>query len=169
MSYISGFMYYVHTALFTFVAPLIPIALLYVFPDRISLANYVLIVPSILYNMIIFPVWHRSRYRLDGWTVKMIYGWSHAFAIFDILGGRRMGWQPTGGTAKKSKTRRLWIGMSVWTGGTAVLWVGGAAYHMLHTNALRYTAAFLTGMFFLTSRLRHCWSTPAPIDSEVVA
>ena len=169
LSYISGFMYYVHTALFTLLAPLIPIALLYVFPDRISLANYVLIVPSILYNMIIFPVWHRSPYRLDGWTVKMIYGWSHAFAILDILGGHRVGWQPTGGTGKKNKTRRLWIAMSVWTAGTAVLWVGGAAYHMLHTNVLRYAAAFLTGMFFLTVVAQALLVDPRTDNSEVVA
>ena len=169
LSYFSGFMYYVHTALFTFVAPVIPIVLLYVFPYRISLANYVLILPSILYNTIIFPLWHRSRYRLDAWTVKMIYGWSHAFAILDILVGRRMGWQPTGGTAKKSKTRRLWIGMSVWTGATAVLWVGGAAYQMLHTNALRYAAAFLAGMFFLTVVAQALLVDPGADRSEVVA
>jgi cellulose synthase (UDP-forming) len=169
LSYLSGFMYYLHTALFTFVAPLIPIAMLYFFPYRISLANYLLILPSILYNTLIFPLWHRSRYRLDAWTVKMIYGWAHAFAIFDILRGRRMGWQPTGGVAKKSKTRRVWIGMSVWTGGTAVFWVGGAAYQMLHTNALRYAAVFLTGMFFLTVAAQALLVDPGVDSSEVVA
>jgi len=169
LSYMSGFMYYVHTALFTFVAPLIPLSLLYLFPHKIALANYVLIAPSIAYNLIIFPLWHRSRYRLDAWTVKMIYGWSHTFAILDILRGRRMGWQATGGTTKKNKTRRLWIGMVVWTGGTAALWVGGAAYQMLHTNALRYVATFLTGMFFLTVVAQALLVDPGADTSEVVA
>jgi cellulose synthase (UDP-forming) len=80
-----------------------------------------------------------------------------------------MGWQPTGGTGKKNKTRRLWIAMSVWTAGTAVLWVGGAAYHMLHTNVLRYAAAFLTGMFFLTVVAQALLVDPRTDNSEVVA
>jgi cellulose synthase (UDP-forming) len=155
--------------LFTFVAPLIPLTLLYLFPYRISLVNYLLIVPSVVYNILIFPWWHRSRYRLDAWTVKMIYAWSHAFAIFDILRGRRMGWQPTGGTAKKSRTRRLWIGLWVWTGGTGVLWVAGAGYQMLHTNALRYSAAFLTGMFYLTVAAQALLVDPSADNSENVA
>ena len=169
LSYISGFMYYAHTAVFTFVAPLIPLTLLYVFPYRISLVNYLLIVPSVVYNTLIFPWWHRSRYRLDAWTVKMIYAWSHAFAIFDIVRGRRMGWQPTGGTAKKNRTRRLWIGLWLWTGGTGVLWVAGAGYQMFHTNVLRYSAAFLTGMFYLTVAAQALLVDPSADSSENVA
>ncbi|GHJ05641.1 hypothetical protein TPA0907_00080 [Micromonospora humidisoli] len=60
-------------------------------------ANYLWIVPSLVYNLVVFPLWHRCAYRVEAWTVKMIYGWSHAFAIWDLLRGQSMGWQPTGG------------------------------------------------------------------------
>jgi cellulose synthase (UDP-forming) len=149
LSYISGFCYYLHTGLFTLVAPIVPLLMLFVFPVQVGIANYLLIVPSLIYNFLAFPLWHRSRYGFSAYTVKMIYGWSHLFAVFDILRGRRMGWQPTGSTKKKSKTRRLLIAMWGFTGGTGVLWVGGAAYRMVTDDALNFIPLFLTGMFYL--------------------
>lgn len=149
LSYISGFCYYLHTGVFTLFVPLIPLLMLLVFPENVGIKNYLLIVPSVIYNFVVFPLWHRSRYGFDAWTVKMIYGWSHLFAITDILRGRRMGWQPTGSTKKKSRTRRLWIAMRFYSGGTGLLWAGGAALRMLTRDAITYTPLFLTGMFFL--------------------
>ncbi len=43
-----------------------------------------------------------------------------------------MGWKPTGSQgAKKNGMRRYWTGMIVWSAGTAVLWIGVAAWRML--------------------------------------
>jgi cellulose synthase (UDP-forming) len=150
LSYISGFCYYLHTALFTFVAPLVPLTMLVVFPHNVGIVNYGLIAPSVLYNLVLFPLWHQARYRLDCWTVKMVYGWAHVFAIWDIMRGRRMGWQATGGSKKKHRTRRLWMAMRIWTAGTGLLWAAGAAYRLLSIDALTFTPLFLTGMFYLT-------------------
>ncbi|MEE6262817.1 glycosyltransferase family 2 protein [Plantactinospora sonchi] len=149
LSYISGFCYYLHTGLFTFVGPIIPLVMLVLFPDEMALANYLLILPSVIYNFVLFPMWHRCRYGLEAWTVKLLYGWAHAFAIIDILRGRRMGWQPTGGKAPKSKTRRLWLGLRYWTFGVGLLWVAIAAYRMLTDDALIFAPALLSGAFFL--------------------
>ncbi|MBM7082715.1 glycosyltransferase family 2 protein [Micromonospora sp. WMMD734] len=150
LSYLSGFCYYLHTGLFTFVAPVIPVLMLTVFAHQIAIANYLLILPSVVYNLIIFPLWHRNRYGLESWTVKMIYGWAHAFAVIDIVRGRRMGWQPTGGTAKKSKTRRLWTGMKVWTAGTGLVWAGVAGWRMLvEPEPWIFVPALLSAVFYL--------------------
>ena len=111
LSYLSGFCYYLHTALFTFVGPLVPIVLLAWFPQSVAPANYLWIVPSLIYNLVVFPLWHRCAYRVEAWTVKMVYGWAHAFAIWDLLRGQSMGWQPTGGTGRKNRTGRLWWGI----------------------------------------------------------
>ena len=46
MCYLSGFFYYIHTALFTFVGPLIPITLLLAMPWTLRLENMKLIVPE---------------------------------------------------------------------------------------------------------------------------
>ena len=33
-------------------------------PEHVRLINYVSIAPSILYNMVVFPSWHRCRFGL---------------------------------------------------------------------------------------------------------
>jgi cellulose synthase (UDP-forming) len=154
LSYLSGFCYYLHTALFTFAGPLVPIVLLTAYPQAVSLAHYALVAPSVLYTFVVFPLWHRTRYRLECWTVKLLYGWAHAFAIWDLLRGRPMGWQPTGGTAKKSRTRRLWAGLVLWSLGTAVLWTGAAALRMRTLDPATYAPAFLAGAVYLTTVLQ---------------
>ena len=119
--YLSGFCYYVHTALFTFVAPMIPILMLAFMPARVRLINYVFIVPSIIYNFAVFPSWHRCKFGPSAFMAKLLYGWAHVFALWDICRGRRMGWQPTGASKRKSKTRRMWLGMALWNGSTGAI------------------------------------------------
>jgi cellulose synthase (UDP-forming) len=168
LSYLSGFCYYLHTALFTFVGPIIPIVMVLVFPNQIRFANYALLLPSLLYNFVLFPLWHRCSYRLDAWTAKMIYGWAHAFAILDLIRGRTLGWQPTGGTGKKRRTGRLWFGIALWTGGTALVWIGIAAYHMVvGGHPLLFVPAFLSGVFYLAVPAQALFVDPAK-DTEVV-
>lgn len=154
LSYLSGFCYYVHTALFTFAGPLVPIVMLSGYAPYIRLHHYLLILPSVLYNFLAFPLWHRTRYRFESWTVKLVYGWSHAFAIWDLLRGQQMGWQPTGGTAPKSRTRRLWIGIGTWSLGTALAWTGAAAVLMRTQSPWTFAPAFLAGTFYLTTVLQ---------------
>jgi len=149
MCYMSGFFYYIHTALFTFVAPLIPITLLVAMPEKLRVEHMIMILPSLIYNALIFPMWHRCEYRLEAWAVRMMYGWAHVFAIWDILRGRQMGWQPTGSSgAKKNKTRRFWIGVIVWSGGTALLWVGLAIWRILTLYPPDFALVFASGLFY---------------------
>jgi cellulose synthase (UDP-forming) len=149
MCYMSGFFYYIHTALFTFAAPLIPIILLLAMPEKLQFENLALVIPSLVYTTIIFPLWHRCPYRLEAWAARMMYGWAHVFSIWDILRGRRMGWQPTGASgAKKNKTRRLWIGISVWGGGTALVWVGAAIWRMLTMYPPDFALVLSSGLFY---------------------
>ncbi|MCI4065054.1 glycosyltransferase [Micromonospora sp. R77] len=154
LSYFSGFCYYAHTALFTFAGPLVPIVMLWFFPQYVRLEHYLLIVPSVLYNFAVFPLWHRTTYRFETWTVKLVYGWAHAFAIWDLLRGQTMGWQPTGSTAKKSRTRRLRVGIAVWSLGAALTWTLLAALRMRTVDIATFTPAFLAGTVFLATVLQ---------------
>lgn len=167
LSYISGFCYYVHTALFTFVAPILPVVLLLAMPEAIALTNYLLVLPSVVYNLLIFPRWHRTRFGFEVFGVKLIYGWAHAFAIIDILRRRPMGWQPTGGKAKKTKTRRLWRGLRYWSAGIGFVWTGLAVFRMLTANPLDFVPIFATGVFFLAIALLPLLVDPHE-DTEVI-
>ena len=136
--YLSGFCYYAHTALFTFVAPAIPLTMLILLPERVRLINYLFIVPSMIYNLIVFPAWHRCRFGPEALMAKLFYGWAHVFALWDIVRRKRMGWQPTGGGMRKAGTRRIWVGLTAWNGGTGLAWVGLAGWRMT-----RYGPAFI--------------------------
>jgi cellulose synthase (UDP-forming) len=154
LSYLSGFCYYLHTAVFTVVGPLVPLAMLTLFPTYVGLANYLLILPSLIYNLLVFPSWHRCSYRVEAWTAKLLSGWAHFWAVWDILLDRPMGWQPTGGTARKHRTARLWAGLAIWTVGTGVVWVGVAAIRMIRIDALTFLPAFGLGAFYLAVGLQ---------------
>lgn len=136
--YVSGFCYYVHTALFTFVAPAIPLTMLILLPERVRLINYLFIVPSMIYNLIVFPAWHRCRFGPEALMAKLLYGWAHVFALWDVVRRKRMGWQPTGGGTRKAGTRRIWVGLTAWNGSTGLAWVGLAGWRMT-----RYGPAFI--------------------------
>lgn len=128
--YLSGFCYYVHTALFAFFAPAVPLVLLTVMPERVRLINYIFILPSIFYNFVVFPAWHRSRFGPTALMAKLLYGWAHLFCLWDILRRRQMAWQVTGSGTRKARTRRIWVSVTVWDGGTGLAWVALAAWRM---------------------------------------
>jgi len=150
MCYISGFFYYIHTALFTFVGPLIPITLLLAVPWTLRLENMKLILPSLIYTALIFPMWHRWPYRLEAWAIRMMYGWAHAFAIWDSVRRRRLQWRPTGSTGSRNghKTGRVWIGITFWGGASALVWVGAAFWRMTTIDAPAYALVLSAGLFY---------------------
>jgi cellulose synthase (UDP-forming) len=123
LCYLSGFCYYVHTAAFIFATPLIPIAMLALMPQRVHLVNYLFVLPSIIYNFVVFPAWHRCRFGLAAFMVKLLYSWAHLLALLDFLRRRQLGWQPTGGGQPVAGTRPIWAGIWIWNGTSSAAWV----------------------------------------------
>lgn len=154
LSYLSGFCYYLHTALFTLVGPLVPLVMLTLLSQHIRIANYLLILPSIVYNFIVFPAWHRCVYGVEAWTTKLLSGWAHVWALWDTVRGRPMGWQPTGSVAGKERTTRFRTGLRVWTVGTGLAWVVAAGGQMLRTDPVTFLPAFALGSFYLAVGLQ---------------
>ncbi|MER5430084.1 glycosyltransferase family 2 protein [Streptomyces sp. NPDC002588] len=149
LCYFSGFLYYLHTALFTFVAPLLPIALLVAMPEKLKVQYMLLVLPSVIYTVLVFPWWHRCPYRIEAWAVRLLYGWAHLFAIWDIARGRRQAWRPTGSAAAGRNTnRRFRLGVWVWNGATALLWVGAAFWRMLTLHAPDFALVLASGLFY---------------------
>ena len=67
--------------MFTFVAPALAIGMLLFTPEFLLLKNMVFIVPVLFYAGVIYPMWHRSPYRLEAWSVRVLSGWAHVFAL----------------------------------------------------------------------------------------
>ncbi|PIB09055.1 hypothetical protein B1C81_12435 [Streptomyces sp. HG99] len=90
-----------------------------------------------------------ASYRLEAWAVRMMYGWAHVFAIWDILRGRRMGWQATGSAAaKRSGITRHRTAVWLWGGGTAVLWVAAAGWRTLMPDPADFALLLSSGLFY---------------------
>ncbi len=150
LCYISGFIYYIYTALFTFVVPALTIAILALVPNVLEFKNMIFMVPVVLYAAVIIPGWHHAPYRLEAWAVKLISGWAHFFAYWDALRGKRLGWKPSGGDKKKQEgNRRFWACFLVWSVGSSVLWTGLAFWRMLTMDPYNFIVLFGLGLFEL--------------------
>jgi cellulose synthase (UDP-forming) len=148
--YLSGFCYYLHTALMTFVLPVVPIMMLAFLPGEVRLHNYVWIAPSTAYNLVIFPQWNLGRYGPSSLMAKSLYGWAHFFAVADIVRRKPMGWVTTGARERRP-TARLWRSVALWGGSTGGLWLGLGLYRMATRSAVNF--AFLTaiGVVYVTT------------------
>ena len=150
LCYISGFIYYIYTALFTFVVPALTIAILALVPNVLEFKNMIFMVPVVLYAAVIIPAWHHAPYRLEAWAVKLISGWAHFWAYFDAIRGKRLGWNPSGGNKKKQDgSRRFWTWFLVWSLGSSLVWTGLAFWRMLTMNPYNFIVLFGLGLFEL--------------------
>jgi cellulose synthase (UDP-forming) len=159
--YLSGFCYYIHTAVAVFVAPLIPLALLWFFPTQVRVVNYLLILPSVFYNFVVFRRWHHVRHDLKAWAVKLVYAWAHGFALTDILRGKRLGWNATGAKTRVGSFRVRnvrWL-IGVWGGGTGLAWAAAAIYHMVFWNLWDFAPNFLSALWYCAVVLQAVSST----------
>jgi cellulose synthase/poly-beta-1,6-N-acetylglucosamine synthase-like glycosyltransferase len=151
LCYLSGAVGYIYTGVFTFVAPALAIGMLVFIPGELLLRNLVFIAPVLFYAGVIYPMWHRAPYRLEAWSVRMISGWAHVFALWDTLRGRLRGWQPSGtGKPKQDSRRRFWIGITAWSLGTAALWAALALWRMMTmADPYNFFLLFVLGVFQL--------------------
>ena len=98
--YLAGLAGYAYTAVFTFIAPALAIGMLLLTPSFLLLKNMVFLAPMLFYAGVIYPMWHRSPYRLEAWSVRVLSGWAHVFALWDMLTGQLRAWTPSGTGAK---------------------------------------------------------------------
>jgi cellulose synthase (UDP-forming) len=74
-----------------------------------------------------------------------------------------MGWQVTGTTGRKSRTTRFWIGVIVWNGGTAIAWLGLAAWRIAHYGLGRFWIITAFGVLYTVIIL---WILLTPKDAS---
>jgi cellulose synthase (UDP-forming) len=152
LTYISGFFYYVYTALLTFFGPVIPVVMLMFLPGQIRLRNFVTLLPSMLTGFVLYPLWHRARYGPSVWPLSIARGWAHVFAIWDGARGKTMGWHPT--RTPGSSLRRLRVGVIVWSGGMAVLWLALAIWRTAAMGTSQMAVLLAVGVVNLAAVAR---------------
>jgi cellulose synthase (UDP-forming) len=148
LTYISGFAYYLQTAMATFAIPLIPICLLVFRPQTVTPENSRLIIAAIVASMLLIPIWNVSDYDpRDVVPLTTARGWAHALAIWDYLRGKTMAWQASGGGI--SQVRRFRMGVVGWNGATAIVWLALAGWR---------TAEYETPQFAVVICLALCYT-----------
>jgi cellulose synthase/poly-beta-1,6-N-acetylglucosamine synthase-like glycosyltransferase len=96
LCYVSGFMYFMFTALWIFIGFIPVITMVFFLPDEVVLSNYIPLIPTIIYVWIIHPNWYRSNWGFDVPSIRLLTAYAHFFAIKDIFFGKLQGWIPTG-------------------------------------------------------------------------
>jgi cellulose synthase (UDP-forming) len=150
LTYLSGFCYYLQTALATFAVPLIPICLLTFRPLTISPENSRLILIALAASLAVVPVWNRSDYAArDVVPLTMARGWAHALAIWDYARGKTMTWQVSG--AGVSSVRRFHLGVWVWNGSITASWLTLAVWRTAEYRSWQFVVVILLAGLYAAS------------------
>jgi cellulose synthase (UDP-forming) len=150
LSYLTGFGYYLLTAINAIIYPVLPLILMLGLPQMVQLRNYIYLLPALTWAYIGFPAWHRCRWGIEAWTVQLLYGWAHLFAIADILRRRPMGWTPSGAAGKVDRRAQLFRAALIgWSGSAAAAWVAVSAYRFTERSGAFLPMTLLGFMYML--------------------
>jgi cellulose synthase (UDP-forming) len=153
LTYVSGFCYYLQTALATFVVPMFPLCLLTLRPLTITPENSRLIIVAICASLALVPLWNLSSYRArDVVPLTTARGWAHALAIWDYLRRKTMAWQPSGSGV--SQVRRFRFGIATWNLGTAAAWLSLAVWRTIEFQSAQFVIVLALGSCYAAGNVR---------------
>jgi cellulose synthase (UDP-forming) len=116
-------------------------------PGQIRLRNFLILLPAMLTGFVLYPLWHRSTYGPGVLPLGVARGWAHVFAIWDGARGKSMGWHPS--RTPGSSLRRFRIGVTGWSGGAALVWLGLAVWRTATLGALQFAVLLFFGLLNL--------------------
>lgn len=124
LSYWSGFLYYVSTALDVFVLAVPPILLGVFAPAQVRVRNYIFVLLALVVRQSVVPLITLGRDSLVSLTrIQTTYAFAHAVALFDALRGRTDAWVATGAATSSPTSARVIRLVRVWLATTQlVLW-----------------------------------------------
>jgi cellulose synthase (UDP-forming) len=144
LPYIAGWLWNLTTALRIVVLPLIPVVLLAFLPQQIQPRNIVLLLPAVLTGLMLYPLWHSSRYPFAMWPLAVALGWAQALALWDYGRGKVMSWQPARGPG--DATRRFRKAVLFWNGSLAIAWLTLSVWRGVSSGSMRFDAIALFGL-----------------------
>ncbi|MGP7998365.1 MAG: glycosyltransferase family 2 protein [Streptosporangiaceae bacterium] len=152
LPYIAGWLWNLTTALRTLVLPLIPITLLAFLPGEIKLRNAILLIPPIITGVLLYPLWHNSRWSFHAWPLGVAVGWAQALALWDFARGKVMSWTPSRSPGDAANDFRKMV--CGWNGSLAILWLGLAGWRFYQTDSIRFAAITVLGLVNLAAIAR---------------
>jgi len=98
----------------------------------------------LLTGVLLYPLWHNSRWTAHVWPLAIAVGWAQVLAIWDFAWGRVMSWDPSRGP--KDASRRFRKAVCAWNGTLAVAWVALAVWRMDQAMSARFAIVLLLGL-----------------------
>ncbi|WP_436529202.1 glycosyltransferase [Actinoplanes sp. HUAS TT8] len=102
LSFWSGFVYYLTTAMNALLAPLAVLVMLWFFPGRVTSSNMLPLLGALLVWLALYPVISYGRWRFDVLRVQTIYGFAHLFCVLDLARGKVAEWVATNATRRST-------------------------------------------------------------------
>lgn len=99
LSFWSGFLYYLGTAMYAFVAPLPAVIMAWFYPAWVRGPEILWLSGAVLLWLVIYPIVMHGKWRIEVLRIQTVYGFAHAFNIVHLLQGRLVGWHPTNAKA----------------------------------------------------------------------
>ncbi len=99
LSFWSGFLYYITTALSALIIPLPTIFMTWFYPEWVRTWNTVWLAGALASWLIGYPLIMRGRWRLEVLRLQTVYGFAHLFNILHLIERRVAEWHPTGSKA----------------------------------------------------------------------
>jgi len=107
VSFWAAFLYYMASAMTPFTSVLPTLIMVWFFAGTIKPSNYVLMIPSVIATLVIFPLvargWRPTIYR-----VATVNSFCHLLAVSDAMRNQVQNWVPTGATAAPTSHRSRW-------------------------------------------------------------
>lgn len=128
LSYWSGFLYYIDTAVNAIAIPIPAIMMVWFYPKWVRPWNTVWLSGAILLWLVVYPRIMKGRWRVEVLRLQTVYGYAHFFNILNLMRHRAIGWHPTGSkqtapisiSVKRFYTYYLGIALLVLAGGLGV-------------------------------------------------
>jgi len=150
VSFWAAFLYYMASACLPVTSVLPTLLMVWLFADTIKPSNYLIMVPSIIATLFVFPLiargWRPTLYR-----VATINSFCHLLAVTDALRNRIHNWVPTGAAAaapsRGSVPQRVaWIARTWLVVTQLLLWAGLARHIETGANPWLVWPAIVLGL-----------------------
>jgi cellulose synthase/poly-beta-1,6-N-acetylglucosamine synthase-like glycosyltransferase len=139
LSYWSGFLYYITTAINVFAIPLPVILMGYFAASRVRASNYIFVMLALVVRQALIPLITCERESLFGLArIQTTYSFSHAVALYDVLRKRTDSWVATGAAQRSATARRVRRLARVWLVVVQLLLWGAIAWRAPRYGMSRY-------------------------------
>lgn len=133
LSFMSGMLYYMATALSVIMVPIPAIIVSWFFPDKVFWYNYLFSLPSFLFGVLIVAKWGTHPFGAYALTARQVSYYAHLFALYEKFKGNIIPWVPTGNAAQVKGSvlyQKYKTFASIWVSISTALVIAGAFFNM---------------------------------------